>query len=144
MIKHNALCIQKPALSPLSSSKASSFPLSLKPFSPRSFSSSSPMENNEANNGTKSSAFQFNKRRAEGFDKVVKTKKNLERKTRKLNPNTLAYAQILGTGMDSEDTSSSVLLFVDKQRFIFNAGEGLQRFCTEHKIKLSKRQQVDF
>ncbi|GKC56311.1 tRNase Z TRZ3, mitochondrial [Tanacetum coccineum] len=46
--------------------------------------------------------------------------------------------KILGTGMDTQDTSPSVLLFFDKQRFIFNAGEGLQRFCTEHKIKLSK------
>ncbi|KAG2327284.1 hypothetical protein Bca52824_010012 [Brassica carinata] len=45
---------------------------------------------------------------------------------------------VLGTGMDTQDTSSSVLLFFDKQRFMFNAGEGLQRFCTEHKIKLSK------
>ncbi|OMP05967.1 hypothetical protein COLO4_08423 [Corchorus olitorius] len=45
---------------------------------------------------------------------------------------------ILGIGMDTQDTTPSVLLFFDKQRFIFNAGEGLQRFCTEHKIKLSK------
>ncbi|CAE5959997.1 unnamed protein product [Arabidopsis arenosa] len=97
------------------------------------------MENNESTNGTKSSSFVFNKRRAEGIDKTDKKKRNLERKTQKLNPsNTIAYAQILGTGMDTQDTSSSVLLFFDKQRFIFNAGEGLQRFCTEHKIKLSK------
>ncbi|XP_074285596.1 tRNAse Z TRZ4, mitochondrial-like isoform X2 [Silene latifolia] len=46
--------------------------------------------------------------------------------------------EILGTGMDTQDTCPSVLLFFDKQRFIFNAGEGLQRYCTEHKIKLSK------
>ncbi|GJT56716.1 exocyst complex component EXO84C [Tanacetum coccineum] len=46
--------------------------------------------------------------------------------------------KILGTGMDTQDTSPLVLLFFYKQRFIFNAGEGLQRFCTEHKIKLSK------
>ncbi|CAL2229439.1 unnamed protein product [Prunus armeniaca] len=45
---------------------------------------------------------------------------------------------LLGTGMDTQDTSPSVLLFFDKQRFIFNAGEGLQRFCSEHKIKSSK------
>lgn len=134
----------------LLSSKSSPFPLSLRPFSPRSFSlstlfssssSSSSMENNEATNGSKSSSnsFVFNKRRAEGFDITDKKKRNLERKSQKLNPtNTIAYAQILGTGMDTQDTSSSVLLFFDKQRFIFNAGEGLQRFCTEHKIKLSK------
>ncbi|CAL8998079.1 unnamed protein product, partial [Prunus brigantina] len=31
--------------------------------------------------------------------------------------------QLLGTGMDTQDTSLSVLLFFDKQRFIFNVGE---------------------
>ncbi|CAB4307010.1 unnamed protein product [Prunus armeniaca] len=50
----------------------------------------------------------------------------------------IAFDKLLGTGMDTQDTSPSVLLFFDKQRFIFNAGKGLQRFCTEHKIKLSK------
>ncbi|KAG4978936.1 hypothetical protein AAZX31_13G337200 [Glycine max] len=81
----------------------------------------------------------FNKRRAQGRDKNDISKKNLLLKVRKLNPiNTISYVQILGTGMDTQDTSPSVLLFFDNQRFIFNAGEGLQRFCTEHKIKLSK------
>ncbi|XP_021765309.1 tRNase Z TRZ3, mitochondrial-like [Chenopodium quinoa] len=80
----------------------------------------------------------FNKRRAMGKDKDDKPK-NLQLKVRKLNPvNTICYVQILGTGMDTQDTSPSVLLFFDKQRFIFNAGEGLQRYCTEHRIKLSK------
>ncbi|XP_013592360.1 PREDICTED: zinc phosphodiesterase ELAC protein 2 [Brassica oleracea var. oleracea] len=117
-----------------------SCPLKSSPFllPRRPFSASYPMEKNKAKNGSKSSPFEFNKRRADGFDETGKAKKNLERKTRKLNPNTTAYAQVLGTGMDTQDTSSSVLLFFDKQRFIFNAGEGLQRFCTEHKIKLSK------
>lgn len=78
----------------------------------------------------------FNQKRAEGRDK---SRRDLKLKVRKLNPvNTVCYVQILGTGMDTQDTSPSVLLFFDKQRFIFNAGEGLQRFCTEHKIKLSK------
>ncbi|KAE9467863.1 hypothetical protein C3L33_00244, partial [Rhododendron williamsianum] len=81
----------------------------------------------------------FNKRRAEGNDKSDRPKKILSLKDRKLNPaNTICYVQIMGTGMDTQDTSPSVLLFFDKQRFIFNAGEGLQRFCMEHKIKLSK------
>nr|XP_048336223.1 tRNAse Z TRZ4, mitochondrial-like isoform X12 [Ziziphus jujuba var. spinosa] len=46
--------------------------------------------------------------------------------------------------MDTQDTSPSVLLFFDNQRFIFNAGEGLQRFCTEHKTKLSKIDHIFF
>uniref|UniRef100_A0A7N1A5V5 ribonuclease Z n=2 Tax=Kalanchoe fedtschenkoi TaxID=63787 RepID=A0A7N1A5V5_KALFE len=93
----------------------------------------------EGENGSGGSSLStFNKRRAEGRDKNDKPK-NLQLKVRKLNPvNTICYLQILGTGMDTQDTSPSVLLFFDKQRFIFNAGEGLQRFCTEHKIKLSK------
>ncbi|CAO2194337.1 unnamed protein product [Urochloa humidicola] len=79
----------------------------------------------------------FNRKRAEGND--GRQRGSMELKTRKLNPvNTTCYVQVLGTGMDTQDTSPSILLFFDKQRFIFNAGEGLQRFCTEHKIKLSK------
>ncbi|KAM7254519.1 hypothetical protein ACFE04_003899 [Oxalis oulophora] len=104
----------------------------------------------------------FNKRRAEGRDDddddvvvvvvddnnnsntVTKKKRNNNNLKLKLNnrkptaSNTISYVQVLGTGMDTQDTSPSVLLFFDNQRFIFNAGEGLQRFCTEHKIKLSK------
>ncbi|GFP90434.1 zinc phosphodiesterase elac protein 2 [Phtheirospermum japonicum] len=81
----------------------------------------------------------FNRKRAEGRDGSDRPKKNLQLKVRKLNPaNTISYVQILGTGMDTQDTSPAVLLFFDKQRFIFNAGEGLQRFCSEHRIKLSK------
>ncbi|THG00201.1 hypothetical protein TEA_008858 [Camellia sinensis var. sinensis] len=41
----------------------------------------------------------------------------------------------MGTGMDTQDTSPSVSLFFDKQRFIFNAGEidyiFLSRVCSE-------------
>lgn len=77
-----------------------------------------PMEVEESN------GVGFNKRRAEGRDKNDASKKNLHLKVRKLNPiNTISYVQILGTGMDTQDTSPSVLLFFDKQRFIFNAGE---------------------
>ncbi|XP_015165885.1 zinc phosphodiesterase ELAC protein 2-like [Solanum tuberosum] len=50
--------------------------------------------------------------------------------------------EILGTGMDTQETSPSVLLCFDHERFIFNAGEGLQRFCTEYKIKLSQMDHI--
>ncbi|XP_073064430.1 tRNase Z TRZ3, mitochondrial-like [Primulina eburnea] len=97
------------------------------------------MEEKMDNTKSGDEGFGFNRKRAEGRDESDKNKKNLQLKVRKLNPvNTIAYVQILGTGMDTQDTSPSVLLFFDKQRFIFNAGEGLQRYCTEHKIKLSK------
>lgn len=40
--------------------------------------------------------------------------------------------------MDIENTSPSVLLFFDKERYMFNTGEGIQRFCREHKLRVSK------
>ncbi|KAL6559908.1 tRNAse Z trz4, mitochondrial [Orobanche gracilis] len=98
-----------------------------------------PMEEKGASGKGAGDNFGFVRKRAEGRDGSDRPKKNLQLKVRKLNPaNTISYVQILGTGMDTQDTSPSVLLFFDKQRFIFNAGEGLQRFCSEHKIKLSK------
>ncbi|CAM0880548.1 unnamed protein product [Alopecurus aequalis] len=85
----------------------------------------------------------FNKTRAEGKD--GRKDRSMELKNRRANPiSTTSYVQILGTGMDTQDTAPSILLFFDKQRFIFNAGEGLQRFCTEHKIKLSKIDHIFF
>ncbi|XP_051134860.1 tRNase Z TRZ3, mitochondrial-like [Andrographis paniculata] len=97
------------------------------------------MEETEGSRKAAPEGLGFNRKRAEGRDESDRPKKNLQVKVRKLNPaNTISYVQILGTGMDTQDTSPSVLLFFDKQRFIFNAGEGLQRFCSEHKIKLSK------
>ncbi|GER52685.1 tRNAse Z3 [Striga asiatica] len=97
------------------------------------------MEEKDKSGKGESGNFGFNRKRAEGRDWSERPKKNLHLKVRKLNPaNTISYVQILGTGMDTQDTSPSVLLFFDKQRIIFNAGEGLQRFCNEHKIKLSK------
>ncbi|KAG2307099.1 hypothetical protein Bca52824_026847 [Brassica carinata] len=53
------------------------------------------MEKNKAKNGFKSSPFEFNKRRADFFGETGKNKKNIERKTRKFNPNTTVYAQRL-------------------------------------------------
>ena len=83
-----------------------------------------PMEVEERNSNSNSNSVGFNKRRAEGRDKSDASKKNLQLKLRKLNPvNTISYLQILGTGFDTQDTSPSLLLFFDKQRFIFNAGE---------------------
>lgn len=45
---------------------------------------------------------------------------------------------MLGVGSDTGTSVPSVLLFFDRQRFLFNAGEGFQRFCVEHRIKLAK------
>ncbi|GMJ05211.1 tRNAse Z4 [Hibiscus trionum] len=90
----------------------------------------------------KTKEVKFNEGRAKGTDRSSKPTliKNVRLKHHNANStsSTTAFIQILGIGMDTHDTVPSILLFFDKQRFIFNAGEGLQRFCTEHKIKLSK------
>lgn len=52
--------------------------------------------------------------------------------------NTSCYVQVLGVGTDTGCTVPSALLFFDRQRYLFNVGEGFQRFCVEHRIKLSK------
>ncbi|XP_042405471.1 tRNAse Z TRZ4, mitochondrial-like isoform X2 [Zingiber officinale] len=71
----------------------------------------------------KKEILEFNKRHAEGRDKIDK-QKNFQLKIQKLNPvNTICYVQIFGIGMDTRDTLLSVLLFFDRQRFIFNAAE---------------------
>ena len=50
------------------------------------------------------------------------------------------YVQILGT--DAGDCCPSVLVVTESGRFLFNAGDGLQRFCTQHAVKLGKLEDV--
>lgn len=40
--------------------------------------------------------------------------------------------------VDNSTASPSVLLFFDKQRYLFNAGEGIQRHLIEYKQRLQK------
>ena len=56
--------------------------------------------------------------------------------------NTICYLQVLGLGNDTEDCSPSVLLFFDHQRYLFNAGEGFQRYCVEHGVKMARLDSV--
>ncbi|GIL91146.1 hypothetical protein Vretifemale_18806, partial [Volvox reticuliferus] len=47
-----------------------------------------------------------------------------------------SYLQVLA--LDIDHTSPSVLLFFNNERYLFNAGEGIQRLFREHKIKISQ------
>ncbi|KAI8847528.1 tRNase Z endonuclease-domain-containing protein [Chytridium lagenaria] len=47
-----------------------------------------------------------------------------------------SFIQILGG--NTGDTSPCILAFFDTQRYLFNVGEGAQRFCMENKVRLSK------
>jgi hypothetical protein len=51
---------------------------------------------------------------------------------------TLGVPQVLGVGTDTGCASASVLLFFDRRRVLFTAGEGFQRFATEHRVRLSR------
>jgi hypothetical protein len=46
------------------------------------------------------------------------------------------YTQVVG-GATGDSTPSIVFCFENK-RYLFNCGEGTQRFCTEHKVKMTK------
>ncbi|EDO40024.1 predicted protein [Nematostella vectensis] len=52
------------------------------------------------------------------------------------------YLQVLGTC--SLDTTPSLLLFTDSQRYLFNCGEGTQRLFNEQKIKYNKLNNIFF
>ncbi|KDD73928.1 hypothetical protein H632_c1721p0, partial [Helicosporidium sp. ATCC 50920] len=55
------------------------------------------------------------------------------------NPaNTSCHVQLLGVGSDTTCTAASALLFFDRARYLFNVGEGFQRFCVQHRVKMSK------
>ena len=36
------------------------------------------------------------------------------------------------------DSSPALLVTTESHRYLFNAGEGLQRFCMEHRVRLSR------
>ena len=40
--------------------------------------------------------------------------------------------------VDTEHSSACVAVFSDNSRLLFNCGEGTQRLCVEHKVRLSK------
>lgn len=46
------------------------------------------------------------------------------------------HMQLIGTA--TGDTSPGLLLFFENKRYLFNFGEGMQRFCMEHKVRLSR------
>jgi ribonuclease BN (tRNA processing enzyme) len=55
----------------------------------------------------------------------------------------LVYLQVLGLGTDIPDgIVPSVYLFMDQVRMIFNVGEGLQRYCVQHTVKLVKVEEI--
>jgi hypothetical protein len=51
-------------------------------------------------------------------------------------PASVAPAQVLA--LDVDHTSPSLLLFLDKERYLFNAGEGIQRLFREHRKKITE------
>ena len=48
----------------------------------------------------------------------------------------MVFVQIIGT--DTGDSTASLILQFEKTSYIINCGEGIQRLCMEHKIRLVK------
>jgi ribonuclease Z len=46
------------------------------------------------------------------------------------------YLQVLST--ENIDSSACIAIFTDSHRVLINCGEGIQRLCVEHKVRLSK------
>lgn len=46
------------------------------------------------------------------------------------------FVQVVGIG--SGDSSPALLVATDAYRYLFNAGEGLQRFCMEHRVRMAR------
>jgi len=56
-----------------------------------------------------------------------------------------AHVQVLGLCADCADsTAASVLVFTDASRYVFNVGEGFQRFCVERRLRLASRASAVF
>ncbi|KAJ3154010.1 Zinc phosphodiesterase ELAC protein 2 [Geranomyces variabilis] len=51
-----------------------------------------------------------------------------------------SYIQVLGT--ETGDTTPAVMFVADGQRYLFNAGEGTQRFCIENRVRLARLSNV--
>lgn len=45
---------------------------------------------------------------------------------------------------NSDLNFTSILVFFDQQRYLFNVGEGTQRLCLEHKVRISKVNRIFF
>ena len=52
------------------------------------------------------------------------------------------YIKVLGTG--GSETPPSLFLFTDSERYMFNCGDNVERFCLEHKIRLLRLRNVFF
>ncbi|XP_066292558.1 zinc phosphodiesterase ELAC protein 2-like [Branchiostoma lanceolatum] len=50
------------------------------------------------------------------------------------------YLQVIGAG--SRDTCPSLFVFSDTKRYLFNCGEGTQRIMMEHKVKVSRMEDI--
>ncbi|KAL4658257.1 zinc phosphodiesterase ELAC protein 2 isoform X2 [Arapaima gigas] len=64
----------------------------------------------------------------------VKTKE--QRKHLDLNGAATVYVQVVGAG--SRDNGASLYVFSEYNRYLFNCGEGTQRLMQEHKLKISR------
>lgn len=51
-----------------------------------------------------------------------------------------AHVEVLGAGND--DAAAGLLLFFDESRYLFECGDGTQRFCTERSVRLGRLRSI--
>ncbi|CAM9801820.1 unnamed protein product [Discosporangium mesarthrocarpum] len=51
-------------------------------------------------------------------------------------------ASLVVVSVETPDSSPSVMICTKRERYLFNVGEGTQRLCMEHKIRLTKTENV--
>ncbi|GBP34958.1 Zinc phosphodiesterase ELAC protein 2 [Eumeta japonica] len=64
---------------------------------------------------------------------------NTQKRSERYAPSTI-YLQVLGSG--SNGAPVALYMFTDQKRYLFNCGEGTQRIAHEHKVKLSRLDDV--
>jgi len=71
---------------------------------------------------------------------VLKFARNKKKEATAKYPAGYITLQILGSG--AKGAPSSLYMFTDQSRYLFNCGEGSQRLAHEHKMKLAKLEHV--
>ncbi|CAM9934000.1 unnamed protein product, partial [Choristocarpus tenellus] len=51
-----------------------------------------------------------------------------------------AFLQIISA--ETPDSTPSLMVCTEHERFLFNAGEGTQRLCMEHKLRIGKTENI--
>lgn len=70
---------------------------------------------------------------------VQRQRQHISKKAEKYGPSTV-YLQVIGSG--ARGAPNTLYMFTDQKRYLFNCGECTQRLAHEHKVKLSRLENI--